>query len=342
MQSFLVLSSEEIHAMIPYAMICMTRYGAHWGTGRRKRRWAEEFTEAERAASAASYRKVPVRIYDAANGIDADDINYIKNDRQHSTVLPHDTIRDAYTIYAKISELLAKKTYGIDDAVRMLVKYYKGVYADSIVHQSYETIKMLKENGVTSDDVIRKIYYEACLLSPASLPQSSFNRTMASRGVSRESVLEHLVELANRLDDDQVKGSFLTKQYFEPVARAIKPIKKSQPVVDVIAKWVAGAYDDDPSRFISDIDAAKSDARREKDVIEKKLASIESAIKSLNGYLAELDVDMVAAYGFSKNGIIDIADRLNQADETLRELGDHVSRVSCRVVRAKSGKKAVA
>ena len=38
MQSFLVLSSEEIHAMIPYAMICMTRYGAHWGTGRRKRR----------------------------------------------------------------------------------------------------------------------------------------------------------------------------------------------------------------------------------------------------------------------------------------------------------------
>ena len=60
MQSFLVLSSEEIHAMIPYAMICMTRYGAHWGAGRRKRRWAEEFTEAERAASA----KLFLRSYD--------------------------------------------------------------------------------------------------------------------------------------------------------------------------------------------------------------------------------------------------------------------------------------
>ena len=57
MQSFLVLSSEEIHAMIPYAMICMTRYGAHWGTGRRKRRWAEEFTEAERAASAKLFHQ---------------------------------------------------------------------------------------------------------------------------------------------------------------------------------------------------------------------------------------------------------------------------------------------
>ena len=296
----------------------------------------------ERAASADSYRKVPVRIYDAANGIDADDINYIKNDRQHSTVLPHDTIRDAYTIYAKIDELLAKKSASIDNAVRMMVKYYKGIYSDNIVRQSYETIKMLKENGVTNDAVIRNLYYAACLLSPASLPQSSFNRAMASRGVSRESVLEHLVELANRLDDDQVKGSFLTKQYFEPVARAIKPVKKSQPVVDVIAKLVAGAYDDEPSRFVSDIDTAKNDARKTKDVIEKKLTSIESAIKSLNGYLAELDVEMVSTYGFSKNGIIDIADRLNQADETLRELGDHVSRVSCRVVRAKSVKKAVA
>ena len=57
MQSFLVLSSDEIHQMIPYALICMTRYGAHWGTGRCKRRWVEEFTESERSASAKLFRQ---------------------------------------------------------------------------------------------------------------------------------------------------------------------------------------------------------------------------------------------------------------------------------------------
>lgn len=51
MQSVLVLSSEEVHATIPYAMVCMTRYGVHWNTGKRKRRWAEEFTAEERHAS---------------------------------------------------------------------------------------------------------------------------------------------------------------------------------------------------------------------------------------------------------------------------------------------------
>ena len=42
------LTASEVHADIPYAVICMTRYGAHWGTMRCKRRWKEEFTEAER------------------------------------------------------------------------------------------------------------------------------------------------------------------------------------------------------------------------------------------------------------------------------------------------------
>lgn len=44
----ILLSPEEVHRHIPYAVICMTRYGAVWGTMKRKRRWLNEFTERER------------------------------------------------------------------------------------------------------------------------------------------------------------------------------------------------------------------------------------------------------------------------------------------------------
>lgn len=47
----MILTSQEVHASIPYSLICMTRFGAHWETGRRRRRWLKEFTEQEREAA---------------------------------------------------------------------------------------------------------------------------------------------------------------------------------------------------------------------------------------------------------------------------------------------------
>lgn len=47
----MILTSQEVHESIPYSLICMTRYGAHWDTMRRKRRWKMEFTEAERGSA---------------------------------------------------------------------------------------------------------------------------------------------------------------------------------------------------------------------------------------------------------------------------------------------------
>lgn len=46
-----ILTRDEVNAQIPYALICMTRYGQSWNTGRRRRRWLEEFTEAERISA---------------------------------------------------------------------------------------------------------------------------------------------------------------------------------------------------------------------------------------------------------------------------------------------------
>ena len=49
--TYLVLTSDEVNLRIPYALVCMTRFGAHWETGRRRRRWLEEFTEQERESA---------------------------------------------------------------------------------------------------------------------------------------------------------------------------------------------------------------------------------------------------------------------------------------------------
>lgn len=46
----LVLTRDEIQKNICYPLICETMCGAAWDTGRRRRRWAEEFTESERHA----------------------------------------------------------------------------------------------------------------------------------------------------------------------------------------------------------------------------------------------------------------------------------------------------
>lgn len=46
----LVLTREEIEQSIPYQFIAETMGGSVWQTGRRRRRWVEEFTESERHA----------------------------------------------------------------------------------------------------------------------------------------------------------------------------------------------------------------------------------------------------------------------------------------------------
>lgn len=50
-ETILTLSNDEVSTHIPYALVCMTRFGARWETGRRRRRWLEEFTEQERTAA---------------------------------------------------------------------------------------------------------------------------------------------------------------------------------------------------------------------------------------------------------------------------------------------------
>ncbi len=56
-KEMLKLSSTEVHATIPYSMICMTRYGSSWDTGRRRRAWLSDFSEEERKAAARLFPK---------------------------------------------------------------------------------------------------------------------------------------------------------------------------------------------------------------------------------------------------------------------------------------------
>jgi len=47
-EAYMVLSREEIQQKVPYALVCETMGGSRWGTGTRKRKFAQEFTESER------------------------------------------------------------------------------------------------------------------------------------------------------------------------------------------------------------------------------------------------------------------------------------------------------
>ena len=44
----LVITHEEVDTNIAYSLICFSRYGSAWDTGRRRRAWLANFTEEER------------------------------------------------------------------------------------------------------------------------------------------------------------------------------------------------------------------------------------------------------------------------------------------------------
>ena len=56
MKFYLTLNADEVHNKIPYSMVCMAKEGARWNTGRRKRMWDREFTDAEKAAAANLFK----------------------------------------------------------------------------------------------------------------------------------------------------------------------------------------------------------------------------------------------------------------------------------------------
>lgn len=64
------LTAEEVHGTIPYSLICMTRYGSSWDTGRRRRAWAADFSESEKKSA----RKLFRRSYDWTVGSGVPDI----------------------------------------------------------------------------------------------------------------------------------------------------------------------------------------------------------------------------------------------------------------------------
>lgn len=47
----IILTADEVRENIPYMLICETKESSVWYTGRRRRRWNLEFSEAERKAA---------------------------------------------------------------------------------------------------------------------------------------------------------------------------------------------------------------------------------------------------------------------------------------------------
>lgn len=57
MQHFVKLSADEVRNLISYQLICETRYGSRWDTGKRRREWVSMFSESERKSSTAIFKK---------------------------------------------------------------------------------------------------------------------------------------------------------------------------------------------------------------------------------------------------------------------------------------------
>lgn len=53
----MTMSHEEVNANIAYSLICFTRYGSAWDTGRRRRAWLADFTEEERRAAGRLFKQ---------------------------------------------------------------------------------------------------------------------------------------------------------------------------------------------------------------------------------------------------------------------------------------------
>lgn len=56
-QTYMVLTAEQVERDIPYKVVCEARYGVRWDTGTRKRRWQDEFSNAERVAAERLFRQ---------------------------------------------------------------------------------------------------------------------------------------------------------------------------------------------------------------------------------------------------------------------------------------------
>ncbi len=53
----LVMTHEEVDTNIAYSLICFSRYGSAWDTGRRRRAWQLDFTEDEKKAAGRLFRQ---------------------------------------------------------------------------------------------------------------------------------------------------------------------------------------------------------------------------------------------------------------------------------------------
>lgn len=51
-----ILEREDIEKILPYSMICMSRYGAVWSRSSVQKRFKEEFTEKERKDADSIFR----------------------------------------------------------------------------------------------------------------------------------------------------------------------------------------------------------------------------------------------------------------------------------------------
>lgn len=279
--------------------------------------------------SALGFLRVKANIFSAETGITREQIDTIKNSRQHEVKVAHDKIQDAFVIYDKV-------TNSHWDVARVRA-YFGGIYSDAIIDGSVETIKRLKAIPDLDDDAIKDLYDPMWYLSNAGL------KKMGAKGyaVSNEdwrNIARRLMEERGRIDSGTVElsKSYLSGSRFAVTVPVImKATRKSDARKSLVDRWIKGDESlSSPDAFVLELKAiSKQRSVREQQM--EYLKRIERDVDTVTAFLSTIvyedDDSIKEAVGLSQrdmramnSAITELMTKTNILRALNKQLGTHV------------------
>lgn len=228
--------------------------------------------------SATGFLRLKAKVFSYETGITREEIDAIKNSRQHEKKVDYDKIQDAFVIYDK-------RTHHQWDTDRIR-SYFGGLYSDRIIDGSVETIRRLKEAGY-DDEHIKALYDPMWFLSNAGLGKMGA-RGYAVSNDDWQSIAKRLVIEKGRVDGGSVEvtKSYLSGSRFSVTVPAImKATRKSDARKDILRRWL----EDDESLSSPDefIEALRQTTKK-RSVREQKMEQIRRAEKEFDSLISFL------------------------------------------------------
>lgn len=293
-------------------------------------RLSEALYVSEHAAegTACGFARLKANVFSHESGITREQIDAIKNARQHEVKVDHDKIQDAFVIYDKF-------VHDHWDTERIR-SYFGGLYSDRVIDGSIETIRRLKEEGL-DDEHVKALYDSMWWLSNAGLGKTGAKASAVSnkdwKRISRRLVVEKGLVDSGAVDE---RKSYLSgSQFSKTVPIVMKATRKSDARKALLDRWIDGNEDlSSPEDFAAELKVT-SKRRSVREQQMEYLKRIERDIDAVNAFLStvvyENDEDIKAVSGLSPRDmramhstISEVMKKANMLRAMNRALGEHV------------------